>query len=73
MEAFLAELKEAKDGFQQYLDPRKHYLGEVVFGSGLHRTCRPPGTGDSLPTTRDWALIRVTPGREGDNKVRVCD
>ena len=70
-ETVLARLKKEKTAFKQYLNPRKRYLGEVVFGSGLHRTCRPTDRKeDSLPIIRDWALIRVTPGREGKNKVR---
>lgn len=72
MEALLAQLRKEKTAFKQYLDPRKRYLGEVVFGSGLNRTCRPTHrTEDSVPSIRDWALIRITPDRKGENK--VCD
>lgn len=71
METILVQLRKEKTAFKQYLDPRKRYLGEVVFGSGLHCTCRPTDrTEGSVPSIQDWALIRVTPDREGENKVR---
>ncbi|PYH83705.1 hypothetical protein BO82DRAFT_382206 [Aspergillus uvarum CBS 121591] len=57
--------------FETFLSSKRNYLGEVVAGSGLHRTKeRTIDGGRKGLGTMDWALISALRTRHGLNKLR---
>ncbi|KAI9926149.1 hypothetical protein MW887_004612 [Aspergillus wentii] len=64
IDAFSAKLRP----FERLRYTGEFYLGEVMAGSGLHRT-KPAS--EIYRSRRDWALIKMAQDRVGDNKPSV--
>ena len=64
--------KELKAHFEDFLKSGKPHLGHVFAGSGIYAAKRNAvASPNELPSTRDWAVIEVTPARMGDNTVKT--